>query len=134
MPDSAYTPEARRRVYAVLQDRAKAILSASHSVIVDAVYAEASDRDQIEAMADAVGVAFTGFWLEANPERLFVRVAARHNDASDATPRVVEAQIGARTRPLSRRWRSLNADGSAQQTFDLVGSAIGLRLPPKGAT
>jgi predicted kinase len=77
-------------------------------------------------LADALGVDFTGFWLEADPRRLVARVAARRQDASDATPQVVEAQLGTASKP-SRRWRPLNADGSAKQTFDRASAAIGLK-------
>jgi uncharacterized protein len=132
LPNSSYTPQARQRIYAGLQDKAKAILRANHSVIVDAVYADERDRNQIEAMADALGVAFRGFWLEADPRRLVARVAARHDDASDATPDVVQAQLGAGTKPLSRRWRALNTDGGAEQSFDLASSAVSLKRPATG--
>jgi predicted kinase len=126
LPDNSYTPQARLHIYARLREKAKVILKAKHSVIVDAVFADASDRQQIEAIADALGVDFTGFWLEADPRRLVARVAARRQDASDATPQVVEAQLGTASKP-SRRWRPLNADGSAKQTFDRASAAIGLK-------
>ena len=126
LPDTSYTPQARRHIYARLREKAKLTLKAKHSVIVDAVFANASDRQQIEAMADALGVAFTGFWLEADPRRLLARVATRRQDASDATPRVVEAQLETASKP-SRRWRPVNADGSAEQTFQRASAAIGLK-------
>ena len=97
LPDTAYTAEARRRVYAVLRDKAKMILAANHSVIVDAVYDAESDRDEIEAMAGTLGVPFRAFWLQADANKLLARVAARRNDASDATPSVVQAQLGLHT-------------------------------------
>ena len=132
LPEHSYTPTARQHVYARLRDKAKTILAAKHSVIVDAVFDSESERDQIAAVADALGVAFSGLWLHADPQRLVARVAARRNDASDATPRVVEAQLGVATGALSRRWRAVNADGSAEQTLQRASAAAGLTLaaPP----
>jgi predicted kinase len=40
------------------------------------------------------GAAFTGLWLEAPADVLRQRVADRVGDASDATPDVVDAQLG----------------------------------------
>jgi uncharacterized protein len=86
LPDSADTAEAHRRVYAVLRDKAKIILAVNHSIIVDAVYDAESERNEIEAMAGPLGVPFRAFWLQTDAHKLLARVAARHNDASDATP------------------------------------------------
>jgi hypothetical protein len=120
LPDDAYTPEARRHVYAVLLDKAKTILAANHSVIVDAVYDDERDRDQVEALARALGVPFRGFWLQADAQALLTRVASRRNDASDATPRVVQAQLSSRTGPFSAQWHSLDAGGSGEETLRLA--------------
>lgn len=128
LPDSAYAAEARRRVYAVLRDKAKMILAANHSVIVDAVYDAESDRDEIEAMAGTLGVPFRAFWLQADPSELLARVAARRNDASDATPSVVQAQLGVHTGRLSPRWKPLNAVASAQETARLAMAMAGFGL------
>lgn len=129
LPDSAYTAEARRRVYEVLRDKAQMILAANHSVIVDAVYDAESDRDEIEAMAGTLGVPFRAFWLQADPHELLARVAARHNDASDATPRVVHTQLGLHTGRLSPGWKPLNAGTSAEETARQAMAAAGFALP-----
>ena len=128
LPESAYTAEAHRRVYASLRDKAKMILAANYSVIVDAVYDAESDRDEIEATARALGVPFRAFWLEADAHKLLARVAARHKDASDATPAIVQAQLGLHTGRLSAAWKPLNAGASGQETLRLAMAAAGLRL------
>jgi uncharacterized protein len=128
LPQRSYTSEARQRIYAILRYKATTTLTAKHSVIVDAVYDSEDERAQMPAIADALGVAFAGFWLCADPQRLVARVSARRHDASDATAEVVQAQLGSRTGPLSRRWTSLNAEGSAEQTLQLASAAAGLKL------
>ena len=59
LPNTAYTAEAHRRVYEVLSDKAKMILAANHSVIVDAVYDAEGDRDEIEAIGSSAGRAIS---------------------------------------------------------------------------
>ena len=129
LPDSAYTVEARRRVHEVLRDKAKMILAANHSVIVDAVYDAESDRHEIEAIAGTLGVPFRAFWLQADAHKLLARVAARHSDASDATPRVVQAQLGLHTGRLSPAWKPLDAGASTQETARLAMALAGFGLP-----
>ena len=41
-PRAAYSPEARERIYEVLGEKSRAVLATGHSVIVDAVYADAT--------------------------------------------------------------------------------------------
>lgn len=129
LADNAYTAAARRRVYEALRDKAKMILAANHSVIVDAVYDAERDRDEIEAVARTLGVPFCAFWLQADPHKLLARVAARHNDASDATPRVVQAQLGLHIGRLSPAWKPLDAGASAQETARLAMALAGFGLP-----
>ncbi|OYX88556.1 MAG: hypothetical protein B7Y75_00460, partial [Azorhizobium sp. 35-67-5] len=50
------------------------------------------ERAAIAAVARTQGAAFTGLWLEAPADLLRTRVEARRNDASDATPEVVDRQ------------------------------------------
>ncbi len=88
----AYFPEVSARVYATLQERAAATLSAGHSVIVDAVFDRAEDRARIEAVAKAAAVPFTGIWLEAPQAVRLERVAGRQGDPSDAGVDVVRRQ------------------------------------------
>jgi hypothetical protein len=41
-----------------------------------------------------MGVAFTGLWLETPPTIMRERVAIRTGDVSDATPSVIDEQLG----------------------------------------
>lgn len=94
MPEGSYTPEASARVYAAFMARAERVLRAGHSVVLDAVFARATEREAAEALAAKLGVAFQGIWLDVPKEVAQQRVAARKADASDATPAVVDRQFG----------------------------------------
>ncbi|MEK0081946.1 AAA family ATPase [Benzoatithermus flavus] len=92
LPPEAYTPEHSARVFARIADRARVLLAAGRTVIADAVYGEAAQREAIEAVAKAAGVPFRPVWLEAAEPVLEARVGARRGDASDADLAVVRAQ------------------------------------------
>ena len=51
LPRAAYAPEDdAKRVYAALADKARRVIAAGHSAIVDAVFARADERAQIAAV------------------------------------------------------------------------------------
>jgi aminoglycoside phosphotransferase family enzyme/predicted kinase len=122
-PD-AYTTAASSRVYGALLHKAGLVASAGHAVIVDAVFARPDERDAIEAAARTAGVPFQGLWLTAPRETLLARVAARTNDASDATPEVVEQQLAWDADGNS--WPKVEAGGSAPETQSAARRALGL--------
>jgi hypothetical protein len=126
LPAIAYTPEARQCVYWSLHEKAALALRAEHSVIIDAVYDDESHRREIEVLADALRLPLLGLWLRADAATLLTRVATRHNDASDATPEVVQRQLACDVGPLSARWITLDAGNNATQTLDKAISAIGV--------
>jgi aminoglycoside phosphotransferase family enzyme/predicted kinase len=121
----AYTTEAGAAVYAVLVRKARLALSAGHAAIVDAVYASADERAGIEALAAELGVPLQGLWLEAGPRQLMDRVAARRDDASDATPDVVRRQLARDTGPFGAGWTRIDAGRSAAQTLAAARQALG---------
>ena len=79
-------------VYRILLEKAESALKAGHAVIIDAVAAKRSERDQMAALAQRTGAVFAGLWLECPFATMVERVAARHGDASDADAAVVAAQ------------------------------------------
>jgi predicted kinase len=115
LPASAYTPEARARVYTRLAERAEMALRAGHSVVVDAVFAGPDERAMVEEVARRCAARFDGLWLEAAPDLLQARVAARKADASDATPQVVERQLGYDLGEIG--WHRLTAAGDPAQVL-----------------
>lgn len=94
LPGSAYAPDRTRAVYAELASHAGAALAAGHAVIVDAVFADAAEREAIAQVAAAADVPFNGLWLEAPHATMRSRVARRQGDASDADVAVVDRQQG----------------------------------------
>jgi predicted kinase len=124
LPAQSYTPEASARVYAVLLRKARLALAAGQSVIVDAVYSAPEEREAIEAVAMELGVPFLGLWLTAASQTLVARVAARRNDASDATSEVVRRQLSQEIGALSPAWRVLDAGGSAEDVHGRAVSAL----------
>ena len=127
LPNTSYTPEARRRVYQALHRKAKLILEAHQSVVIDAVYDRESDRQEVEQLARSLRVPFRAVWLHADAQQLLARIAAHQHDASDATPRVVQAQLASSIGKLSDRWTLLDAGGNAAQTLHAAMTAFGLK-------
>ncbi|MET0841050.1 MAG: AAA family ATPase, partial [Methyloceanibacter sp.] len=52
------------------------------------------ERAEAAELARQTGVPFTGLWLEATRAVMRERVAGRKGDVSDATPSVVDIQLG----------------------------------------
>jgi predicted kinase len=72
---------------------ARSALDAGVPVVVDAVFAHERERTAIDALANAVGVPFSGLWLEAPADVLEQRVTGRQGDASDADATVLRKQL-----------------------------------------
>ena len=124
LPAEAYAPVITEAVYESLLIQARAALTAGASVIVDAVYAKAEERDALTTLAGDLQVPFAGLWLEAPENQLKARVESRHGDASDATPDVVVAQIARGAGGVD--WHVIDAGGSANDTH--LRALVRLRL------
>jgi predicted kinase len=105
-----------------LREQAVRALDAGHTVIVDAVFAKIGERNDIEEVARRLSVPFDGLWLEAPSDVLIRRVTERTGDASDATPAVVEKQLGFDI--SSVKWRRLDAAKPADQVVEAVRSLL----------
>ena len=104
-----YSSRMSERVYDTLAERAALVLRSGQSVVVDAVFARAGDREAIERVAAAASVPFLGLWLDAPEAVLISRVAQRRHDPSDADAGVVRVQ---HTRDIgSITWVRLDASG-----------------------
>jgi aminoglycoside phosphotransferase family enzyme/predicted kinase len=101
LPSSAYTQEVSDQVYAICRKRAAMALEGGQAVILDAVHAKPAEREATARLAAEMRVPFTGLWLEAPAAILRQRVAARCGDVSDATPEIVEVQLGYEIGPQS---------------------------------
>ncbi|HWA49118.1 MAG TPA: AAA family ATPase [Dongiaceae bacterium] len=125
LPPSAYTPEANARVYAALAEAATAAIAAGYSVIIDAVAARPEERLAFARIAADAGIAFTGLWLEAPPEILLARIAARKDDASDADAGILRRQLTYDLGDLD--WRRIDAGQAAEQVAAAARRALGLQ-------
>lgn len=100
--DALYTPEMTEATYAAMMAGAGAALAAGYSVILDATFLDAAERDRARELAKECGVAFAPYWLDVPAAELRRRVAARSaagGDVSDADLAVLEAQLAAYRRP-----------------------------------
>ncbi|MGJ8606032.1 MAG: AAA family ATPase [Marivita sp.] len=118
LPPPAYGPEASAQVYAIMRDKARAVLSGGHCVVLDATWRGEDERACLPALAREAGARFTGFWLVAETAVLETRVSARHGDASDADAAVVGQQARQTHAPAS--WARIDASGSPDETIARV--------------
>ncbi len=122
LPESAYTDEMSRKVYASLLERLEILLETGYSVIVDAVFAKANERDDVQAMAAKHSVPFMGIWLEASSDVAQERIMQRTHDASDATASVREKQQHYNLGYIN--WQLVDADASMEETLRLVQASL----------
>ena len=107
LPPEAYAPQVSAKVYEFARTACAATLRAGHACIAEAVFDRAEDRAAIEAVAQAAGAPFAGYWLDAPVEVLARRIAGRHGDASDADEAVMRAQATRGNEDV--RWKRLEA-------------------------
>lgn len=94
--EQLYGEQARQRTYDRLHQLAREILRGGYSVIVDATFLKADQRQQFSELAAEEGVRFAILDFAADPAVLRQRVAARMTaggDASDAGLEVLEKQL-----------------------------------------
>jgi predicted kinase len=115
LPQEAYTPDATERVYRRIRELSEICLKAGYSVIADAVYGRAEERDALRRLAEQLVVPFTGLWLVAPPDVLATRLARRLGDASDATAAVMRSQLLVVEPPQT--WVSVPASSCASDTL-----------------
>jgi aminoglycoside phosphotransferase family enzyme/predicted kinase len=123
LPEDAYAEAATERVFAALREQAAIALKAGQSVIVDAVHRRPAERDMIAAVADRLGVRFTGLWLDAPLGVLTERVTERRHDASDATAAIVARQAEEPAGPIA--WTRLDATPSPDALSAAALAAVG---------
>jgi aminoglycoside phosphotransferase family enzyme len=124
LPPPAYAPEVSAKLYAALADRARLVLAAGHSAILDAVFASPEERRAAAAVAAECGMPFRGLFLTAALTVRQQRVGARTADASDADARVAALQEDYDIGPLD--WTEVDASGTPAETLRLALSAWGM--------
>jgi uncharacterized protein len=116
LPKSAYRPEITRQIYQILEQRAVRVLGQGHSVVVDAVFADATERNAMRDAARRSGVRFVGLFLVADLATRIGRVGRRERDASDATPEIAGLQENYNIGAVD--WTAIDASGTSAQTAE----------------
>ncbi|MBV9632975.1 MAG: AAA family ATPase [Xanthobacteraceae bacterium] len=122
LPPQAYTPEVGQRVYAVLADKARRVVAAGHSAIVDAVFAREAERASMTELARTHRFAFRGLFLTADLAVRIARIGDRLHDASDANAEVARQQEHYTLGALD--WMQIEATGTPEQTLARAKVAI----------
>jgi len=121
-----YSSRVSERVYSALAEQAALVLRAGHSVVVDAVYARAADREAIERVAAASSAPFIGMWLEAPEAARLSRTEQRRNDVSDADATIVRMQRAQDTGDIA--WYRLDASAPAATVLSSATDCLHARL------
>lgn len=122
LPGAAYDSGMTKRVYRRLFEEVEACLKAGQAVVLDGVFMRPAEREKAAALARRCGVPFAGAWLDASPDVLQARVAARTNDASDADLRVLAMQLQQQPGDLS--WTRINAEGDFAASAQALASSL----------
>ena len=125
LPPQGYAADVGEKVYATLADKARRVLAAGHSAIIDAVFAREHERTTIAELARTNTFDFRGLFLTADLATRVARVGNRVNDASDADAAVAQAQeryaLGAMD------WIEIDASGTLEQTLARTRAALNAR-------
>ena len=120
-----YTPEATEKTYLKLLELAGLIIDAGMSVIVDATFSKAEQRNFFKQLANEKKVAFIILEFIAQDDTLRQRIRSRKQDVSDADANILERQI--------KNWQALESgesgyaitiDTEAPLDIDLIISRI----------
>ena len=123
LPKSAYAAEATAKVYATLAAKARRVVAAGHSAIVDAVFAQPGERADIAKSVDFAD--FTGLFLTADLQSRLERVGTRTGDASDANAAIVQDQEKFELGHIN--WARVDASGTPEETFIRAKVALELK-------
>jgi len=113
-PDG-YSAAMTKRTYAAFIEECETALMSGRATIADAVFAQPQERAAIAAVAEKLGVPFTGLWLQASPEIMAERVTNRKRNVSDATADVVEKQLSYDLGKID--WTRLDSSGTRDETL-----------------
>jgi aminoglycoside phosphotransferase family enzyme/predicted kinase len=122
LPEAAYAPGVSVHVYAVLSDKARRILTAKHSAIIDAVFAQPQERGALAEVAKSTNVELKGLFLTAGLDTRLARIDGRSSDASDADATVVWAQENYNIDELD--WTPIDSSGAVLETLRRAQAAL----------
>ncbi|MBP7648908.1 MAG: AAA family ATPase, partial [Phenylobacterium sp.] len=116
LSSAVYSPAFYGDVYDALFADARALLKAGRAVVLDATFIQPELRSRAQALADEMGVAFHGVWLEAPTEILAARIDGRTDDASDATRATLQMQLDRDIGEVT--WTHVDASGPAEDSAE----------------
>jgi uncharacterized protein len=116
LPQAAYAADVTERVYRTLTERALHVVAQGYSVIVDAAYLRAEERDELSTEAKRLGIDFRPLFLNAGLKVRLDRVASRKQDASDATREIAHGQEDYDIGRIN--WPLVDASGTPEQTLE----------------
>ena len=122
LPADGYIDEVTARVCSTLIDKARRILAAGHSVIVDAVFAQAEERADMADAAQSADFPLRGLFLIADLKTRLARVGTRAHDASDADTEVAQAQERYDLSEVD--WTEIDASGTPENTLACAKAAL----------
>lgn len=135
LPQEAYAERVSRAVMTALFGDTASAAGAGHAVIADATCLDPADRREAAVAAEQARVPFLGFWLDAPMAELERRIAARSNDASDATIAVLHA--AARAAPagieLDAGWRRIDATSAQAAGREIQDALAAILAADRGA-
>lgn len=122
LPPEAYAADITARVYVELCDKARRLVTAGQSALVDAVFARPAERAALAEVARSTGTPLHGLFLTAPLETRFARVGGRTHDASDADRDVAQVQ---ETYELGQiDWIRIDAAGTPADTAAQARAAL----------
>jgi hypothetical protein len=127
LPENAYRSEVSAKVYREMAWRASLILSEGGSVVADAVFDNAVNRELIEKAAREASASFVGVWLRTDPSILLQRVSARRESVSDATIDILARQLQRKFGEIG--WVTLDA---AMKPAEIVASILRMGAAREG--
>jgi aminoglycoside phosphotransferase family enzyme/predicted kinase len=124
LPAGAYTADVTAGVYAALTTDMQRAVAAGYSVIVDAVFAHAEERDALRDAAGSCGINLHGLFLTADLETRLARIGSRGADASDADAEVARGQQSYELGAMD--WIPVDASGTPDETLERARVALAL--------
>ena len=123
LPPEAYSEQMSALTYSGVFERARLVLDAGATVLLDAVFRSEAERKRAELLATMRGLRFYGLWCSVAPELAEARLQARRGDVSDADTGILKLQAGYDLGVM--RWQNIDTARGARDAADEMRRFIG---------